>query len=104
MERSHESIPFLVEIREWLSLGSALLPVKACLGALRDRGLVALKMTSPFALQSIFSRRSISHYPPLSSLSHPVILLSRLNHPLDGNSQLGEVSVSLHSPESWFNF
>lgn len=42
--------------------------VKTFLQALRCRGILHQKMTSPVALQSIFSDRPISQYPPSSCL------------------------------------
>jgi hypothetical protein len=57
-------------------------------------------MSSPFALQSIFSARSISHISPSSSLPHLMIPFTRLNHLLEGNLELVFADTAFRSASS----
>ena len=64
------------------------------------RSLIAQKIASPFALQSIFPGRSIFPYPPSSSFSQRKITLRRLNCSLKSHPEVGQMFVPLDSPES----
>jgi hypothetical protein len=66
----HFYVPFLFSCRREYCDPS----VKTFLQALRCRGILHQKMTSPVALQSIFSDRPISQYPPQAASSREICL------------------------------